>query len=403
MSENLTVFKNKNILVCVTGSIAAYKACDIIRILTKEGANVKVAMSESAQKFITPLTFASITKNDVITELFSDEGEKALEHVEISFKIDAICVIPATANIISKAANGVADDLISTLLLICEQPTVFIPAMNYKMWQNKTTIDSVEKLKNLGKKIIYPEEGYLASLHKGEGRLSKNINVINALRKLFKKKLPLENKNVLVTAGPTRELIDPVRYISNFSSGKMGFSLAQSSFNMGANVFLISGPTNLQEIPGVNTVFINSADEMYNEVVNILANNAIDLLFMNAAVCDYSPNAIKDKKIKDKKHKINLELIPNKDIIKEITKNFKGFKSVGFSLEGENGEKEAIRKLKDKNLDYIILNRYDIEDIGFNSNYNEVTIFSKKNKIIQLNKDRKDRLATQIIDYIIKN
>ena len=148
---------------------------------------------------------------------------------------------------------------------------------------------------------------------------------------------------------------------------------------------------------------INSADEMYNEVVNILANNAIDLLFMNAAVCDYSPNAIKDKKIKDKKHKINLELIPNKDIIKEITKNFKGFKSVGFSLEGENGEKEAIRKLKDKNLDYIILNRYDIEDFGFNSNYNEVTIFSKKNKIIQLNKDRKDRLATQIIDYIIKN
>lgn len=402
MSEDLKVFKDKNILICITGSIAAYKACDIIRILTKEGANVKVAMSESAQKFITPLTFASITKNDVITELFSDDGQKALEHVQISFKIDGVCVIPATANIISKVANGVADDLISTLLLICEQPTLFIPAMNYKMWQNQTTIKSVEKLKEAGKQFVYPEEGYLASLHKGEGRLSKNINIINGLRKLFKKELPLENKNVLITAGPTRELIDPVRYLSNFSSGKMGFALAKSSFDMGANVFLISGPTNLQEIPGVSTVFINSANEMYDEVVNILTNQPIDLVFMNAAVCDYSPKGFQNKKIKGKKNTMNLELIPNKDIIKEITKKFKGFKSIGFSLEGENGDKEALRKLKDKNLDYIILNRYDVEDIGFNSNYNEVTIFSKKNQKKRFNKDRKDRIATQIINHIIK-
>ena len=217
MHKKINTLKNKKILICVTGSIAAFKACEVIRLLMKQQAKVQVMMSASAEKFIGKATFAALTNNEVITNLFPDTPKAGLEHIELSFELDAIVVVPATANILSKAAHGVADEIISTTLSVCEQPTLFAPAMNYKMWQNPSVIDSVETLREMNKIVLNPESGQLASLHEGEGRLPRIDNIISAVKEMLSIKQPLKNKNILVTAGPTIEPIDPVRFISNHS------------------------------------------------------------------------------------------------------------------------------------------------------------------------------------------
>ena len=222
MHQKINPLKNKKILICITGSIAAYKACEIIRILKKQDADIKVMMSNSAEKFVGRATFAALTNNEVLIDLFPDTPKAGLEHIELSFDLDLILVLPATANILSKTANGIADDIVSTTLSVCEQPTIFAPAMNYKMWQNKSVMDSVDKLKNMNKIVISPDKGYLASLHEGEGRLANTETIMNTIRDALIIKQPLKNKNIIVTAGPTLEPIDPVRFISNHSSGKMG-------------------------------------------------------------------------------------------------------------------------------------------------------------------------------------
>ena len=398
MCQKVNSLKDKKILLCVTGSIAAFKACELIRLLTKQEAKVQVMMTASAEKFIGKATFAALTNNEVITNLFPDSPKAGLEHINLSFEIDLILVAPATANILSKAANGIADEIISTTLSVCEQPTIFAPAMNYKMWQNKATIESVEKLKKMDKIIINPETGYLASLHEGEGRFPQTSTIMNVIRDTLEIKQPLKNKNIIVTAGPTIEPIDPVRFISNHSSGKMGYALANAACNQGGNVTLISGPVHLKAHPESKLINIKTAHEMLTVFENLDLKNT-DYIFMCAAVADYAPKEILNKKIKRKADKLNIECQALPDIIKNISKKTNA-KIIVFALETEQGEKNAKNKLKNKNADYIVLNYANEEGAGFESNTNHVYIYDKNEKFIELKKDRKDRIAYKILNWV---
>ncbi|MDP6134600.1 MAG: bifunctional phosphopantothenoylcysteine decarboxylase/phosphopantothenate--cysteine ligase CoaBC [Candidatus Marinimicrobia bacterium] len=392
--------KNKNILIVVTGSIAAYKACEVVRLLRKEGANIQVMMSKSAMEFVGKTTFAALTDNEVITEIFPKTPKAGLEHIEMAIELDALVVVPATANTICKAANGVADDVVSTTLSVCEQPTLFAPAMNFRMWQNPATMEAVEKLRKKGSIVLSPEEGQLASLHEGEGRLPELIDILNGIRSLFEIPLPLQGKKVLVTAGPTREAIDPVRFISNRSSGKMGYSLAEKARDFGAEVSLISGPVSLSPIPEVHMLPVETAEEMAVAVKNNCSD--ADYLFMVAAVSDYSPADPPDKKIKRNSENKSIDLKPALDILESIKGKTKG-KVIAFALETHDGEAEAQRKLVEKGSDFIILNYANEKGAGFESSTNRVTIFSKSGDQIELKKDRKDRIAKKIIEYILNN
>ena len=391
--------KNKNILIIVTGSIAAYKACEVVRLLRKEGANVQVMMSRSAQKFVGKATFSALTGHEVITELFPDTPKAGLEHIQMAIELDAVVVVPATSNILCKAANGVADEVVSTSLSICEQPTLFAPAMNFRMWQNPATQEAVDKLRNRGKIIINPDEGLLASLHEGEGRLPDITVIMNEIRSLFEMPLLLKGKKVLVTAGPTREAIDPIRYISNRSSGKMGYALAEKSRDMGAEVVLVSGPVSLPPVSGVEIDYIESAIEMEGTVKQYASS--ADYIFMSAAVANYSPTNVADHKIKHSEKNLRLDLKPSPDILKSIQDKTSAV-ITAFALETQNGEEEAKRKLKEKNVDFMVLNYANEEGTGFDSTTNRVVIFDKNETRFELNKDRKDRIAERIISYILQ-
>ena len=399
MCEKINPLKNKKILICVTGSIAAFKACEVIRLLRKQEAKVQVMMSASAEKFIGKATFAALTNNEVITNLFPDTPKAGLEHIELSFELDLIVVVPATANILSKAAHGVADEIVSTTLSVCEQPTLFAPAMNYKMWQNPSVIESVEKLREMNKIVLNPDTGQLASLHEGEGRLPEIDVILSAIKEMLYIKQPLKGKNILITAGPTIEPIDPVRFISNYSSGKMGYALVDAACNKGANVTLVSGPVKLNSHPEADVIKINTADEMLEELQKIDLKK-IDYIFMAAAVADYKPANESNQKIK-RINTINIECEPIPDIIKTISSKTNAT-IVTFALETEEGEKRALQKMKNKNADFVVLNYANEEGAGFNSNTNHVYIYSRDGKSIELKKDRKDRIANKILDWVIQ-
>ncbi len=395
-----SVLKNKNILICVTGSIAAYKACEVIRLLRKEDVNVHVMMTHSAQKFVGKASFSALTNNEVITDVFPNTPKAGLEHIEMAMNLDAIVIVPATANMLCKAANGVADDIISTNLSVCEQPILFAPAMNFRMWQNPATMDAVEKLRERGRFVMDPETGKLASLHEGEGRLPEIDKIMNAIRNLFSNELPLIGKKVLVSAGPTREAIDPVRYISNRSSGKMGYALAEVARDLGAKVTLVSGPVALPKIPEVKMVMVESAVEMLSALENSLDEQDADYLIMTAAVADYQPANPSNKKFKRKKATATLNLTPTPDILKTINSQTKAT-IIAFALEIQNGTTEAKRKMDDKSADFIVLNYANEVGAGFESNTNRVQIFSKTGDEKELKKDRKDRIAKRIFDFIL--
>ena len=395
-----SVLKNKNILICVTGSIAAYKSCEVVRLLRKEDVNVQVMMTPSAQKFVGKASFAALTNNEVITDIFPDSPKAGLEHIEMALELDAIVIVPATANILCKAASGVADDIISTNLSVCEQPTLFVPAMNFRMWQNPATMDAVEKLRERGRIVMDPEMGKLASLHEGEGRLPEIDTIMNAIRGLFKHELPLVGKKVLVSAGPTREAIDPVRYISNRSSGKMGYALAEIARDLGAKVTLVSGPVALPPIPEVEMVMVESAVEMLSALEDSLDERDANYLIMVAAVADYQPANPSTEKLKRSKESTSLELIPAPDILKTLKPQTEAT-IIAFALETQNGISEAKRKMADKGADFIILNYANEAGAGFESNTNRVEIFSKSGDEKELKKDRKDRIAKRIFDFIL--
>ena len=398
-----SVLNNKNILICITGSIAAYKACDIIRLLRKEGANVQSMMTFSAQKFVGKATLAALTDNEVITEVFPDTPKAGLEHIEMAMELDAIVVVPATANILGKAASGVADEIVSTTLSVCEQPILFAPAMNYRMWQNPATIEAVNLLRKRGKIVLNTEDGQLASLHEGQGRLPEIQVIMNGIRSLFSAELPLQGQHVLVTAGPTREAIDPVRFISNRSSGKMGYAIAQVARDLGAKVTLISGPVTLPKIPEVEVNNIETAVEMLSAIEDVIDTPpSPDYLFMVAAVADYQPSNPSDQKLKRTKADSTLKLSPCPDILKSI-QGTTSAKIIAFALETKDGESEVQRKMKDKSTDFMVLNYANEPSAGFESNTNRVTIFSSMGKQKEIKKDRKDRIAKQIIEFVLNS
>ena len=385
--------KDKKILLCVTGSIAAFKACELIRLLRKQGCNVKVVMSNSAQDFIGKLSLAALSDNEVLTE----SNQSGLEHVKFAIEFDAVVVLPATANILCKAGSGIADDIISTILSICEQPKLFAPAMNFRMWQSEATQQAVKNLKDQNCIIMQPEEGALASLHKGEGRLPDLHEVINELRQILDIKTPLKNKKILISAGPTRENIDPVRFISNRSSGKMGYAIAEEARNMGANVQLVSGPVSLEAPAEVNVVNIETGQQMHDEMSKHLDS---DIIIMCAAVSDYKVEDIANEKIKSTKSSISLDLHPTTDIIKSLAKNTDAT-IVAFALETSEGKKNALKKLKDKGADIIVLNHPSEDGCGIDSNFNKVSILSTDSNSYEISKNRKDRVAKQILEFII--
>ena len=385
--------KDKKILLCVTGSIAAFKACEFIRLLRKQGCNVKVVMSNSAQDFIGKLSLAALSDNEVLTE----SNQSGLEHVKFAIEFDAVVILPATANILCKAGSGIADDIISTVLSICEQPKLFAPAMNFRMWQSEATQQAVEKLKDQNCIIMQPEEGALASLHKGEGRLPDLHEVINELRQILHIKTPLKNKKILISAGPTRENIDPVRFISNRSSGKMGYAIAEEARNMGANVQLVSGPVSLENPSEVNVIHVETGQQMHDEMSKHLDS---DIIIMCAAVSDYKVEDIANEKIKSAKSSISLDLHPTTDIIKSLAKNTQAT-IVAFALETSNGKKNALKKLKDKGADVIVLNHPSEDGCGIDSNFNKVSILSRDNNSYEISKNRKDRVAKQILKFVI--
>ena len=398
MYKKINPLKNKKILLCVTGSIAAFKSCEIVRLLRKQDANVQVMMSRSAEKFIGKATFAALTNNNVLTNLFPNNPKSGLEHIELSLDLDLIIIVPATANIITKAANGIADDIISTTLSVCEQPIIFAPAMNNRMWQNPATMEAVKKLKKMNKIIINPESGELASLHEGEGRLADLNIILNTIRETLDIKQPLKNKNILITAGPTREPIDPVRYISNYSSGKMGYALADVACNKGANVTIVSGPVNLKNHPESKLINIKTAKELLNKLEKIELEK-IDYIFMCAAVSDYSPVYSGNQKMSRNNKDINIKCNPVPDILKTISSKSKG-KIIAFALETNKGEERAMKKLKNKNADFIVLNYANEEGAGFNSNTNHVYVYDKNGLKKEFQKDRKDRIAEKIINLV---
>ena len=398
----MNVLKNKNILLCVTGSIAAYKACELLRLLRKESVNVQVMMSKSAEEFIGIATFAALSNNEVLTNLFPSNPKGGINHVNLSFEIDAVIVAPATANMLCKAATGVADDIVSTFLSICDVPILFAPAMNFRMWNNESTIRAVENLKKQRHTIIYPEEGKLASLHIGKGRLADLNDIMNGIRKLFTKNLILANKNILITAGPTHESIDPVRFITNRSSGKMGYALAKAAKEFGAIVTVVSGPVNIEKVSGVKYLDIESAEDMAETLENQIKTNSFDLIFMAAAVADYTPTKYTNQKIKKNDEFHTLELKKTVDIMSNIVSKSNAIK-IAFALETENGIEHAKNKLKSKKADYIILNYANEEGAGFESDTNHIYIYSKSGDTIEFEKNTKSKLATFIIEYIMNN
>ena len=398
----MNTLKNKNILFCITGSIAAYKACDIIRNLRKEKANVQIAISKAGQKFIGIATLAALSNNKVITDLFPENPKGGLEHIDLAFEIDLIIIAPATANIICKSGNGVADNLISTILCVCEQKQIFVPAMNHRMWHNKATMEAVEKIRQREGIVLNPDEGKLASLHTGDGRLPEINRIMNEIRKAFNQQLYFDNMNVLITAGPTREPIDTVRFISNRSSGKMGFSIAKQVKNYGGNVDLITGPVSLDDISQINTIKIETALEMDKEIDILLNKKQYNYIFMVAAIADYKATNIENKKIKSSSKILDIRFKKNPDILKKISKN-NNAKIIGFALETNNGEENALKKMKDKNLDYIILNYANEKNAGFDSNRNHVFLYSKNGLKKEFKLDRKDRIAKLILNTIITN
>ena len=375
----MSILKDKNILLGVTGGIAAYKSITLLRLLKKSGADVQVIFTKSAHDFVTSLTFSSLSERPVLTNFFEEEGDSKNwnNHIDLAEWADFLLIVPATSSTISKMVSGNADNLLIATYLSIKCEVFFAPAMDLEMYKSPANKKNIETLVKNGDILIKPGIGSLASGMSGEGRVEEPELIIDILKNHIKKKLIFKNKSFLITAGPTFEMIDPVRFIGNFSSGKMGYELAKEASRLGAKVHLISGPSN-EQINDENIILkrIVSADEMFDECSKVF--NDIDVFIMSAAVSDYKPSKKNHNKIKkDKSEKISVQLIKNKDILKSLaSKKTKGQKVIGFSLETEDELKNATKKLKNKNLDAIILNSLNDEGAGFNLPTNKISFIT---------------------------
>jgi len=395
------VLKGKKILMGVTGSIAAYKAAEIVSLLKKKGAEVFVIITESAAKFIQPLTFSTLSGNPVIDNLFSIDDKIAVKHISLAEWADLILIAPATANVVGKIANGIADDMLTTTVMASKTKVIFAPAMNKNMISNPLYQQNVEKLTDLGYEFIDSEYGRLACGEIGEGRLANIEEIVDTVEYALTFKNDYQGKTVLVTASCTREPIDKVRFISNYSSGKMGFALAKIARARGARVILITGPTSLAAPKGITTISIDSAEEMKKEVFKYFSE--VDIVISAAAVADFRPREVfagKLKKEKSEKPLIELERTP--DILYELGKK-KGDKIlVGFAAETENMEANALKKLKEKRLDLIVANDISAKEAGFGSDNNRARLIDSKGTARELSLMPKIDMAEKILDEILK-
>ncbi|WP_305085893.1 bifunctional phosphopantothenoylcysteine decarboxylase/phosphopantothenate--cysteine ligase CoaBC [uncultured Clostridium sp.] len=393
---------SKCVVIGVTGGIAVYKALDVISALRKKDIEVHVIMTESATKFVNPLTFQSISQNMVVTDMFAEPKAWEIQHISLAQKADLMLIAPATANIIGKVANGIADDMLSTTIMAASKAKViFAPAMNTNMYQNKIVQNNIEKLKNFDYDFIEPASGRLACGDVGIGKLADvNTIVEKVLSELNDKKKDLEGKKVLISAGPTIAPIDPVRYITNRSTGKMGYSIAKEAKDRGAEVVLVSGPTNLNPPKDVKIINIKTNEEMKNE--NFKYFDWADIVIKSAAVADYKPKEYSTEKIKKGEGDLNLSLTRDNDILKSLGEIKTHQVLVGFAAESNDVLKNADKKLKNKNLDFIVANDITASDTGFGSDDNKVVILSKDNEKLELEKMSKIEVASNIFDMILK-
>ena len=390
------ILKNKKITICVCGSISAYKSVFLVSQWVQSGANVKVLMTKSAQKFVGKATFEGITHNKVLDDLWDSKSNINIDHLDIAKNSDLIVVAPITANMISKIAQGMSDDLISTTLIATEKPIIIAPAMDGNMYDHFSVSKNIELLKKNGVIVLEPESGYLASGSIGKGRLRNLDEITSEVKRVLTLTDDLKGKNILISAGGTREPIDAVRYIGNRSSGKMGHSLAEICLERGANVTLIT-TSNLLVPNGITKVSVNTADEMKNEILSRL--ESVHCIIMAAAVADFKVKDIYENKIKKENIKdMTLDLIKNEDILNLIKKS-KCIK-IGFAAETENHQKFGLEKLKNKNLDMIVINDVSNNHIGFESDYNQVKIITKKGDIFTTEIENKKIIASEIMNKV---
>ncbi len=397
----MNYLSSKKILLIICGGIAAYKSLEIIRLLKKRGVIIKTILTKRGAEFVTPLSITSLSQSKVYQDLFSVENEAEMDHISLSRWADLILIAPATANTISKLANGNADDLASTVALASNKKIFVAPAMNVRMWDHQSTRENISKLKTYSYKLIGPEIGDMACGEYGEGKMLEPKNILDEIEKYFKNLRKNNKLKAIVTAGPTNEHIDPVRFITNKSSGKQGYEIAKSLSKKGFDTTLISGPTKLEINDEINLINVETTEEMFKATLNSLPT---DVAIFSAAVGDYKVKKKSERKIK-KQNKLNLELEKNVDILNYVS-NHNSLRPrlvVGFAAETDNLENNAINKLNEKNCDWIVANDVSNKKIGFNSDFNEVSIFYKDNKIEKLKYKPKSEISDELVDKIINH
>lgn len=392
--------KGKHILMGITGSIAAYKAAILVRLLVKNGAEVKVIMTPLAKEFITPLTLATLAKNPILVDFFDPTNGNWNSHVDLGLWADAYLIAPATANTMGKMANGIADNLLLTSYLSARCPVFVAPAMDLDMYQHPANQKNIETLRAYGNYVIEPAIGELASGLEGKGRMEEPEHIVEYLIRYFEASKPLNGKKILVTAGPTYEAIDPVRFIGNYSSGKMGYALAAELQNRGAEVFLVSGPTHLNTPQGVTRISVTSAQEMNEACLAVFSQ--CDAAIMAAAVADFTPANPAQQKIKRAGDQLSIQLQPTSDIAAGLGAIKKSHQRlIGFALETNNERENALLKMQKKNLDFIVLNSLNDAGAGFNVDTNKISILDKSNKITDFELKSKEAVAVDIVDYLL--
>ena len=389
----------------VTGGVAAYKAAELVRRLQQDAFTVQVVMTRGAREFITPLTFAALSGQKVITDLFAESSgeanlESAIEHIAVAQRTDLLLVAPATADILAKFARGIADDFLTTLYLASTAPVVVAPAMNVNMWNHAATQENVEMLRARGVKIVDPDEGYLACGMTGAGRLAGQEAIVAAVHEALHAVRDLAGEKVLVTAGPTRENVDPVRYLTNRSSGKMGYAVAAAAARRGAQVILVSGPTSLEAPVGVERVDVRSAEEMHRAVVEKVAECSIAIFA--AAVADYRPADTNAQKIKRTNEAMSIALEPTPDILASVARNKGERLIVGFAAETDHLAENARKKLVAKNADLMVANDVSAEGAGFDHDTNIVTLFARDGRDLALPRMSKSEVAQHILDEVVR-
>lgn len=391
---------NKTIVVGVCGGVAAYKALDVISNLKKSSFNIHVIMTKSAREFVTPLSFQSLSQNMVVYDMFEEPKAWEIQHISLAQKADLMLILPATANIIGKVANGIADDMLSTTIMACKAPVVFAPAMNTNMYLNPIVQGNISKLKEYGYEFIDPQSGRLACGDIGVGKLADTSLISDVIKSKLYDLKDMKNKKILISAGPTISPIDPVRFLTNHSTGKMGYAIAEEARDRGAEVTLVSGPSNLDIPFGINFIKVNSTEEMYNAMTECYEDS--DIVIKSAAVADYKAKNYSTKKIKKGNEDLVLEFTKDNDILKYLGCIKKNQILVGFAAESNDVIENAKSKLINKNLDYIVANDITGEGIGFGSENNKVTIISREEKEVTLDTMSKKAVARELFNLILK-